>query len=221
MPEEPPIRVLIADDQALIREGLALLLGQFPELEVVGAAADGESAVAMAAALLPDVVLMDIVMPGMDGVDATRQILAALPRTQVVILSAYADDESIFAAIGAGASGYLTKDSGGEQIRRAIATVLAGGALLDPQVQRRLLDHVRSSATKRTAPEPPHELTQREVEVLHLISHGLSNPEIAERLFVSEATVKTHVNNILAKTHLRDRAQAVAYAFIHGLTEGD
>jgi DNA-binding NarL/FixJ family response regulator len=196
MPEEPPIRVLIADDQALIREGLALLLGQFPELEVVGAAADGESAVAMAAALLPDVVLMDIVMPGMDG-------------------------ESIFAAIGAGASGYLTKDSGGEQIRRAIATVLAGGALLDPQVQRRLLDHVRSSATKRTAPEPPHELTQREVEVLHLISHGLSNPEIAERLFVSEATVKTHVNNILAKTHLRDRAQAVAYAFIHGLTEGD
>jgi DNA-binding NarL/FixJ family response regulator len=215
-----PIRVLIADDQALVREGLELLLGQYPELEVVGVAADGESAVAMAAELRPDVVLMDLVMPGIDGVDATVQILAAMPRTQVVILSAYADDESIFAAISAGASGYLTKDSGGEQIRRAVATVHAGGALLDPHVQRRLLDHVRAGAAKR-APEPPHDLTQREVEVLHLISHGLSNPEIAKRLFVSEATVKTHVNNILAKTHLRDRAQAVAYAFIHGLTEGD
>ncbi|HEY8760427.1 MAG TPA: response regulator transcription factor [Candidatus Dormibacteraeota bacterium] len=217
MPEEP-IRVLIADDQALIREGLALLLGQFEELEVVGVASDGESAVAMATELRPDVVLMDIVMPGMDGVDATRQITTVLPRTQVVILSAYADDESIFAAIGAGASGYLTKDSGGEQIRRAIATVQAGGALLDPHVQKRLLEHVRSITAKRS-PDPPHDLTQREVEVLHLISHGLSNAEIAGRLFVSEATVKTHVNNILAKTHLRDRAQAVAYAFIHGLTE--
>jgi len=217
MPEEP-IRVLIADDQALIREGLALLLGQFEELEVVGVASDGESAVAMATELRPDVVLMDIVMPGMDGVDATRQITTVLPRTQVVILSAYADDESIFAAISAGASGYLTKDSGAEQIRRAIATVQAGGALLDPHVQKRLLEHVRSVSAKRS-PEPPHDLTQREVEVLHLISHGLSNAEIAGRLFVSEATVKTHVNNILAKTHLRDRAQAVAYAFIHGLTE--
>jgi DNA-binding NarL/FixJ family response regulator len=215
-----PIRVLIADDQALVREGLALLLGQYPELEVVGVAADGESAVAMAVELRPDVVLMDLVMPGMDGVDATRQILVAFPRTQVVILSAYADDESIFAAINAGASGYLTKDSGGEQIRRAVATVQAGGALLDPHVQRRLLEHVRAGAAKHP-PEPPHDLTHREVEVLHLISHGLSNPEIAQRLFVSEATVKTHVNNILAKTHLRDRAQAVAYAFIHGLTEGD
>ena len=219
MPEDP-IRVLIADDQALVREGLELLLGQFAELEVVGVAADGESALAMAVETRPDVVLMDLVMPGMDGIDATRQILAVLPRAQVVILSAYADDESIFAAISAGASGYLTKDSGGEQIRRAIVTVQAGGALLDPHIQRRLLDHVRT-ATVKHPPEPVHDLTQRELEVLHLISHGLSNPEIAQRLFVSEATVKTHVNNILAKTHLRDRAQAVAYAFIHGLTEGD
>jgi DNA-binding NarL/FixJ family response regulator len=213
-----PTRVLIADDQALIREGLALVLGQFEELEVVGVAADGESAVAMAADLRPDVVLMDLVMPGLDGVDATCQIVTALPRTLVVILSAYADDESVFAAINAGASGYLTKDSGGEQIRRAIETVQSGGALLDPHIQKRLLEHVRSSYPKRSQP-PPHDLTQREIEVLHLISHGLSNPEIAERLFVSEATVKTHVNNILAKTQLRDRAQVVAYAFRHGLTE--
>ena len=213
-----PIRVLIADDQALIREGLSLLLGQFPGLEVVGAAADGEEAVALAAEHSPDVVLMDLVMPGMDGVDATRRILAMAPRTQVVILSAYADDESVFAAVNAGAAGYLTKDSGAEQIRRAVETVHAGGALLDPLVQRRLLDRVRTAHSRPPA-EPPHDLTQREVEVIRLISQGLSNAEIAERLVVSEATVKTHVNNILAKTELRDRAQAVAYAFRYGLAE--
>jgi DNA-binding NarL/FixJ family response regulator len=213
-----PITVLIADDQALIREGLGLLLGQYPELEVVGAAADGEAAVRLALELRPDVVLMDLVMPGMDGVDATRQVLAINPRSQVVILSAYADDESVFAAINAGAAGYLTKDSGAEQIRDAIATVHAGGALLDPLVQRRLLDRVRTGHNK-PASGPPHDLTQREVEVIRLISQGLSNAEIAGRLVVSEATVKTHVNNILAKTELRDRAQAVAYAFRYGLAE--
>jgi DNA-binding NarL/FixJ family response regulator len=213
-----PITVLIADDQALIREGLSLLLGQHPEVEVLGVAADGEEAVAMALQFRPDVVLMDLVMPGLDGVDATRQILSLLPRTQVVILSAYADDESVFAAINAGAAGYLTKDSGSEQIRRAVETVHAGGALLDPLVQRRLLDRVRGGHNKPPA-APPHDLTQREVEVIRLISQGLSNTEIAERLVVSEATVKTHVNNILAKTELRDRAQAVAYAFRYGLAE--
>jgi DNA-binding NarL/FixJ family response regulator len=215
-----PIRVLIADDQALIREGLTLLLGQHEELQVVGAAADGEEAVAMAAEQRPDVVLMDLVMPGMDGVDATRRILALLPRAQVVILSAYADDESVFAAINAGAAGYLTKDSGGEQIRKAIETVMAGGALLDPLVQRRLLERVRAHS-KQPPGVPPHDLTHREVEVLRLISHGLNNQEIAKSLFLSEATVKTHVNNILAKTELRDRAQAVAYAFRYGLAEED
>ena len=212
-----PTRVLIADDQALIREGLALVLAQFDELEVVAVAADGESAVALAAELTPDVVLMDLVMPGLDGIDATCQITTNLPRTLVIILSAYADDESVFAAINAGASGYLTKDSGGEQIRRAIETVMAGGALLDPHIQKRLIEHLRAHSPK-PAMSAPHELTQRELEVIHLIAHGLSNPEIATRLFVSEATVKTHLNNILAKTHLRDRAQVVAYAFRHGLT---
>jgi DNA-binding NarL/FixJ family response regulator len=215
-----PTRVLIADDQALIREGLALVLGQFDELEVVGVASDGEAAVAMAVELTPDVVLMDLVMPGLDGVDATCRITAALPRTLVIILSAYADDESVFAAINAGASGYLTKDSGGEQIRRAIETVQAGGALLDPLIQKRLIEHVRAHSPKPST-SAPHELTQRELEVIHLIAHGLSNPEIATRLFVSEATVKTHLNNILTKTHLRDRAQLVAYAFRHGLTEDE
>jgi DNA-binding NarL/FixJ family response regulator len=212
------IRVLIADDQALIREGLTLLLGQFANLDVVGVASDGDEAFQMARELHPDVILMDLVMPGMDGVDATRLIASHLPRVQVVILSAYADDESVFAAVNAGASGYLTKDSGAEQIRHAIETVHGGGALLDPQVQRRLLDRVRSAHAHQPV-NPPHELTHRELEVLRLISHGLSNTEIAVRLFVSEATVKTHLNNILAKTDLRDRAQAVAYAFRHGLAE--
>ena len=212
------ITVLIADDQALVREGLTALLERAGGLAVLGSAADGEAAVAMALELRPDVVLMDLVMPGMDGVDATRRILEALPRTQVVILSAYADNESVFAAINAGAAGYLTKDSGSEQIRRAVETVHGGGALLDPLVQRRLLDRVRT-AHSRTPVGPPHELTQRELEVIRLISQGLSNTEIAERLVVSEATVKTHVNNILAKTDLRDRAQAVAYAFRYGLAE--
>ncbi|GAC1616479.1 MAG: response regulator transcription factor [Candidatus Dormibacteraceae bacterium] len=213
-----PIRVLLADDQALIREGLTLLLGQYPELEVVGAAADGQAAIRMAEELEPEVVLMDLVMPGLDGVDATRAIVTAHPRMQVIILSSYADDESVFAAINAGAAGYLTKDSGADQIRKAIETVHNGGALLDPLVQRRLLERVRS-ASARPTPAPPHELTAREVEVLRHIAHGMSNPEIAVLLFVSEATVKTHVNNILAKTDLRDRAQAVAYAFRYGLTE--
>jgi DNA-binding NarL/FixJ family response regulator len=215
-----PIRVLIADDQALIREGLTLLLGQFAEIEVVGAAADGDAAFRMALDLKPDVVLMDLVMPGVDGVDATRLIVTQLPRAQVVILSAYADDESVFAAINAGAAGYLTKDSGADQILKAIETVHAGGALLDPHVQRRLLDRVRTAHSQHPA-VPPHDLTQREVEVIRLISQGLSNAEIAEQLVVTEATIKTHVNNILAKTELRDRAQAVAYAFRYGLAEED
>jgi DNA-binding NarL/FixJ family response regulator len=212
------VRILIADDQALIREGLTMLLGRYEDLEVVGAAVDGDAAFRMAMELQPDIVLMDLVMPGTDGVDATRLIVSHLPRVQVVILSAYADDESVFAAVNAGAAGYLTKDSGADQIHHAIVTVHGGGALLDPHVQRRLLDRVRS-ANAHPPPHPPHELTHREMEVLRLISHGLSNTEIAERLFVSEATVKTHVNNILAKTDLRDRAQAVAYAFRHGLTD--
>jgi DNA-binding NarL/FixJ family response regulator len=215
---DPPIRVLVADDQTLVREGLVTLLGLIPGIEVAGAARDGEEAIELAASLRPDVVLMDLRMPRVDGVEATRRLAGAGPTPRVVVLTTYADDESIFAALQAGALGYLTKDSGADDIARAVRTVHAGQALLEPAVQRRLIESLRD---RPTAPPPPagapDDLTPREVEVLGLIAKGLSNGDIARRLFVSEATVKTHVNNIFSKAHLRDRAQAVRYAFDHGL----
>jgi DNA-binding NarL/FixJ family response regulator len=216
---DTPIRVLVADDQTVVREGLVTLLGLIPGIEVAGVARDGEEAVELAVALRPDVVLMDLRMPRLDGVEATRRLVAA-SGARVVVLTTYADDESIFAALRAGALGYLTKDSGAEEIARAVRTVHAGQALLEPAVQRRLIESLRERPTEpaRPAPAPaPDDLTPREVEVLGLIAQGLSNGDIARRLFVSEATVKTHVNNIFSKAGVRDRAQAVRYAFDHGL----
>ncbi|MEV7027043.1 response regulator transcription factor [Kitasatospora sp. NPDC093558] len=224
-------RVLVADDQTVVREGIVMLLGLLPGIEVVGAAADGEEAVALVERHHPDVVLMDLRMPRVDGVEATRRIRAAHPETEVVVLTTYADDDSLFPALQAGARGYLTKDAGGEEIARAIADVRSGAAGLSPQVQLRLLE--RLSEAPKAAPaatgdapaqpaartgELPDGLTAREAEVLALIAEGLSNTEIAQRLFVSPATVKTHINNLFAKTAVRDRAQAVAYAFRHGIT---
>ncbi|MEU8923374.1 response regulator transcription factor [Kitasatospora sp. NPDC048545] len=220
-------RVLVADDQTVVREGIVMLLGLLPGIEVVGAAGDGEEAVALVERHHPDVVLMDLRMPRCDGVEATRRIRAAHPETEVVVLTTYADDDSLFPALQAGARGYLTKDAGGEEIARAIADVRAGAAGLSPQVQLRLLerlserpDRVVPSVERRAARpgELPDGLTAREAEVLALIAEGLSNAEIAQRLFVSQATVKTHINNLFAKTAVRDRAQAVAYAFRHGIT---
>jgi len=216
------IRVLVADDQALVREGLTTLLGLADGIQVVGAAADGEEAVELAARLRPDVVLMDLRMPRMDGVEATRRVLAGEGAPRVVVLTTYADDESVLAALQAGALGYLTKDSGAGDIALAVRTVHAGKALLEPEVQRRLLELSRgggpsSPEPEAAAPAAPDGLTEREVDVLVLIAHGLSNREIAERLFVSEATVKTHINNLFSKAGLRDRAQAVTYAYRRGL----
>ena len=217
---DAPIRVLVADDQTLVREGLVTLLGLIPGIEVAGVARDGEEAIDLAGRLRPDVVLMDLRMPRLDGVEATRRLAAAAPTPRVVVLTTYADDQSIFAALQAGALGYLTKDSGADDIARAVRTVHAGQALLEPAVQRRLIESLRerppAPATAPPAPAPD-DLTPREVEVLGLIARGLSNGEIARRLFVSEATVKTHVNNIFSKAGVRDRAQAVRYAFDHGL----
>ncbi|HYW23621.1 MAG TPA: response regulator transcription factor [Terriglobales bacterium] len=217
---DAPIRVLVADDQTLVREGLVTLLGLIPGIEVAGVARDGEEAIDLAGRLRPDVVLMDLRMPRLDGVEATRRLAAAGPTPRVVVLTTYADDQSIFAALQAGALGYLTKDSGADDIARAVRTVHAGQALLEPAVQRRLIESLRerppAPATVPPAPAPD-DLTPREVEVLGLIARGLSNGEIARRLFVSEATVKTHVNNIFSKAGVRDRAQAVRYAFDHGL----
>ncbi|MEV7872516.1 response regulator transcription factor [Streptomyces sp. NPDC088124] len=211
-------RVIVADDQSVVREGIVMLLGLLPGIEVVGAARDGEEAVALVAELAPDVVLMDLRMPHCDGVEATRRIRTEHPGTQVVVLTTYAADDSLFAALQAGARGYLTKDAQGEEIVRAVDDVLAGQAGLAPAVQRRLLEHV--TAPPAVAPSPaelPDGLTAREAEVLTLVAEGLSNKEIAGRLHIGSATVKTHINNLFAKTGVRDRAQAVRYAYQRGL----
>lgn len=214
-----PIRVLLADDQRVVRDGLAMLLGLLPGVEVVGTAADGEQAVAMALDLRPEVVLMDLRMPRCDGIEATRRLRAQAPGIRVVALTTYADDRSVLDAVRAGARGYLTKDAGAEDIQRALAQVAGGNAVVDPAVQQHLLDAV--AATRPPAPaDPPADLTPREIDVLALVADGFSNTEIARQLVVAEATVKSHVNHILSKIGARDRAQAVAYAYRHGIATG-
>lgn len=203
--------VVLADDQRVVREGLATLLGLLPDIDVVGTASDGEEAVALVERLHPDVVLMDLRMPRCDGVEATRRLRERAPATRVVVLTTYADDRSVLEALRAGARGFLTKDSGAEEIERAIAAVVRGEAAIDPAVQHHLVEAVAAR------PELPHGLTPREAEVLALIAEGLSNAEIAARLVVSEATVKSHVNHLFTKTGVRDRAQAVTFAYRHGL----
>jgi DNA-binding NarL/FixJ family response regulator len=209
------MRVVVADDQTVVREGLVTLLSTIPDIEVVGAAGDGEQSIALVAQTAPDVVLMDLRMPGLDGVEATRRIRVAHPGTQVVVLTTYADDDSILDALRAGALGYLTKDAGRDHIRRALEAAAAGQAVLDPAVQARL---VQVAHPPTAAPAAiPDGLTDREVDVLRLIAAGKSNGEIAAELFVSEATVKTHINHIFAKTGSRDRAQAITYAHHHDI----
>ena len=213
------IRVLIADDQRVVREGLATILGLLPDVEVIAAAADGEDAIALAAEHRPDAVLMDLRMPRCDGVEATRRMRAHDPDIKVLMLTTYADDRSVIEALRAGARGYLTKDAGADEIRRALEDVTHGRAVIDPAVQHHLVDAI---STDRRADAPasddlPNGLTPREAEVLALIAQGLSNTEIAARLVVSEATIKTHVNHLFSKTGVRDRAQAVSYAYKHGL----
>jgi len=214
-----PLRVVVADDQTVVRDGLVVLLGLLPDVEVVGSAGDGEQAADLVAQHQPDVVLMDLRMPRCDGVTATRRIRAEHPEVQVVVLTTFADDESIFAALDAGARGYLTKDATAPEIAAALRTVTAGQALLDPAVQGRLIDTMTSRRRHVQRTDLPDGLTAREAETLTLIATGLSNVEIAAALVVTEATVKTHINHLLAKTGKRDRAQLVAYAYRHGLAE--
>jgi len=224
-PGPAPIRVLIADDQRVVREGLSMLVGLIDDVEVVGAACDGAEAVRLAHAYRPDVVLMDLRMPDLDGIAATGLLRERLPAARVLVLTTYADQDAIVPALRAGARGYLTKDASAEQIEAAIRAVHAGQTYLDPAVQERLVAAViaRPPSPDPAGPagpggQPPDGLTTREAEVLALLAAGLSNAEIAQRLYLSHATVKTHINRIFAKTGARDRAQAVRYAYQHGLT---
>lgn len=219
----PPVRVLVADDQKVVREGLVVLLGMLPGIEVVGSAVDGDDAVRQALALMPDVVLMDLHMPRCDGVEATRRLVMDLPGAHIVVLTSYSDDESVLAALRAGARGYLTKDAGADDILSAVSAVVEGKASLDPGIQRRLVEAFvrgempQQAGSAQAGGEPPGGLTKREAEVLAEIAAGLSNGEIAAKLFISDTTVKTHVNHLLVKTGMRDRAQLVGYAFRLGL----
>jgi DNA-binding NarL/FixJ family response regulator len=231
------IRVLVADDQQVVRDGLCLLVGMLPDVEVIGAAVDGEDAIRQARRNVPDVVLMDLHMPNCDGVEATRRIVRDQPSVRVVVLTAYSDDARVFGALRAGARGYLTKDASAGEILQAVSTVRAGNAQLDPSVQRRLVDAIAQGARVGLADASLADtgvadaggsgggrrkaalagLTEREVDVLTAIGGGLSNAEISARFRISPATVKTHVHRLLAKTGMRDRAQLVGYAFRHDL----
>jgi DNA-binding NarL/FixJ family response regulator len=209
------IRVLLADDQALVRGGFAMILGAREDIEVVGEAADGEEAVALVARLAPDVVLMDVRMPGVDGLEATRRITAVC-ETRVIVLTTYDVDDAVFAALRAGASGFMLKDVRPADLVDAVRVVARGDALLAPSVTRRLLDRFAGALPEGPAPDISG-LTEREVEVLRLVALALTNAEIAERLVLTEATVKTHVSAILRKLDLRDRVQAVVLAYDAGL----
>jgi len=212
------MKLLIVDDQALIRDGLTTICERLPGVDVVGTASDGEEALRLVAETDPDVVLMDLRMPRMDGIEATRRIRSQNPDTHVVALTTFSDDESVTAALGAGALGYLTKDAGRDDIRRALEAAARGQALLDPAVHARLVQLAQQGPAGHGDGSLPDGLTVREAEVLAHVARGLSNHEIAATLYLSEATVKTHINRIFAKTRSRDRAQAVVYANQHGLT---
>jgi DNA-binding NarL/FixJ family response regulator len=220
-PSPAPLRVVIADDQTSVREGLVLLLGGLPDIDVVGAAGNGEEALELVAAHRPDAILLDLHMPVLDGIGATRRLAAEHPGVAVVVLTTYVDDASVLDALRAGARSYLTKDADRTDIARALHAAAGGLSVLDPRVQAMLL--AATSAPRQPEPSgpaealPPDGLTHREAEILGLIAVGLTNPEIAERLFLSNHTIKTHINRIFAKTGSRDRVAAIDYARRHGL----
>ncbi len=217
-----PLRIVIADDQASVREGLVLLLGGLPGIDVVGAAADGQQALDLIAEHKPDAILLDLHMPVLDGLGVTRRLVAEYPGVAIVVLTTYADDGTVLEALRAGARSYLTKDADRADIAQALHAAASGLTVLDPRVHATLLQATaqpRAAAGEQPAPGPPTPapdgLTEREVEILGLIVQGLTNPEIAARLFLSNHTVKTHINRIFAKTGSRDRAAAIGYAHRH------
>jgi DNA-binding NarL/FixJ family response regulator len=230
MTADQPLRVVIADDQASVREGLVLLLGGLPGIDVVGAAADGEQALEQVAEHQPDAILLDLHMPVLDGIGTTRRLVAEHPGVAIVVLTTYVDDTSVLEALRAGARSYLTKDADRTDIAQALQAAVGGLTVFDPRVHATLLaatSHAAAppggtsgqsgQAPAARPPDPPDGLTQREVEILSLIAQGLTNGEIAERLFLSNHTIKTHINRIFAKTGSRDRVAAIAYARRHNI----
>jgi DNA-binding NarL/FixJ family response regulator len=230
MSTDQPLRIVIADDQASVREGLVLLLGGLPGIEVVGAAADGEQALELVAEKQPEAILLDLHMPVLDGIAATRRLVAEHPAVAIVVLTTYVDDTSVLEALRAGARSYLTKDADRTDIARALRAAVGGLTVFDPRVHDALLAATSPGAAPPGGapaaagpapagrpPDPPDGLTQREVEILGLIAQGLTNGEIADRLFLSNHTVKTHINRIFAKTGSRDRIAAIGYAQRHDI----
>jgi NarL family two-component system response regulator LiaR len=218
MSGDTKIRVMIVDDHAIVRKGIRALLTESGDFEIVAEAVDGQEAVLRAAETQPDVILMDLLMPILDGIEATRQITTRQPKTRILVLTSFAADNKLFPAIKAGALGYLLKDSSPEELVRAIRQVHRGEPALHPTIARKLLQEIAQPVDVKPAPEA---LTARELAVLRLIAQGMSNQEIADELSVSEATVRAHVSRILGKLHLASRTQAALYAVREGLTETD
>lgn len=216
-PITPPMSILIVDDHEVVRNGIRAYLGTLPEFHVVGEAVSGEEAISMVAELIPDIVLLDLIMPGMDGVEATRRIKQISPRTQVVVLTSYHEDVHIFPALKAGAIAYILKDMKMDKLVEVLHRALQGEVTLHPRVAARVLENIRGENTE----EQPlfTELTDRELDVLKLIANGMTNSQIAEKLVISENTVKGHVSNILSKLHLADRTQVAVYAWQSGIVQ--
>ena len=211
---ESTIRILIADDHAIVRKGIRALLMTEPGMQVIGEAGDGQEAVSLAQKLKPDLILMDLVMPRMDGIEATRRITEQAQAPQILVLTSFAADDKVFPAIKAGALGYLLKDSGPEELVQAIRQVSRGEPSLEPSIARKVLQELSHPSKAELTPEP---LTERELDVLRLIAQGCSNRSIADKLVISEVTVRTHVSNILSKLHLASRTQAALFALREGL----
>jgi NarL family two-component system response regulator LiaR len=213
--DQATIRVLVVDDQTIVREGICALLDEIADIEVVGEAANGQEAVERSRTLKPDVVLMDLVMPHLDGVEATRQITSTQKGARVLVLTSFAGDEQVFPAIKAGAVGYLLKDAGAAELVEAIRQVHRGHSFLHPIIAQKVLQELKHPSERPPTPDP---LTHREMEVMRLMAQGLTNSEIARSLTISEATVRSHISNILSKLHLANRVQAALYALQEGIT---